>query len=944
MNAACWAVLNIEQTKDEGDIRSAYLLLLPNVHPEDDPEGFKKLRDAYEAALDYAKRPDEALPENAAPEERAAAELRGLIENFPRRLDEKAWREVLGREEYSGIDLEYKIGEKLLTLLMDDYYIPQKIWRLLGGHFGWSAREEQLKETFPSDYIDYVMNGIRYEKMIRDEFFDLSDPAADFKAFIDRYYEIENALSAGEIEKAGELIEGSAGSLFDHPDYRLLVVRHLDAIEKKDESEALAAELNEKYPNDVRIMVAYGHSLVKNGKPQPALPYFETVLRSLPKHYNARVGVVRCYYDMENYEDAKSAALDLLIEYYFDSYVSSLFHAASEKLIPLYEEQLTSDPDNQDVIYKLASCLFNEGEYERAIALIGPVSPDEAHRAKHAELYFDGIYMTNPDRAAQEDVLLSYLEEWEAHETNRKRLRYVPQKYHSIGKYDSAIEKGEIYLREFPGDPEICVVMANIYRDRGDLGKAYRMLRDGLETDAGHPGLLAEQAHLFEEEGNLGEAVKSAEASLDIFPFSADIRELLMRAYNGTGQYDLVLEQAEKAEEFGAASAEIKLYKASALIARNKEPADQDEAEKLLREALSEEPDNILAMEKLGDLVANKGRPKESFELFERLIELSEHPYYYLSRGWLYANFPEAFGEFPAARARADFAKALELDPGYAPAYYQLGIMAYGDDRMREAAEQFQKTLEFSPDFRGAHYYLTIAYSRLGDIENAVRTADAGLALYEDPDEEGAKSLILKKFAALIQNHRWMDAAAMEESVARADGGALTPGRLADIAVCRYQMRDDAGAESYFRQAASGTAEADILIRYAEFLQYGRRNLAGAIEFFDKALRAENCDGFRTNVLLGKALAAAGQNAKAKKQFKTALSQSKKTKLAGAEPPGTPCNDYLAAECLFGLGKLKKAEGFFLKAIAASQGYSGCPRQFCHAAAFALALLYRKRG
>ncbi|MDR3304519.1 MAG: hypothetical protein LBS85_00595, partial [Clostridiales Family XIII bacterium] len=35
---------------------------------------------------------------------------------------------------------------------------------------------------------------------------------------------------------------------------------------------------------------------------------------------------------------------------------------------------------------------------------------------------------------------------------------------------------------------------------------------------------------------------------------------------------------------------------------------------------------------------------------------------------------------------------------------------------------------------------------------------------------------------------------------------------------------------------------------------------------------------------------------------------------------------------------------YFLKAIAASQGYSGCPRQFCHAAAFALALLYRKRG
>ncbi|MDE5748705.1 MAG: J domain-containing protein, partial [Acetatifactor sp.] len=46
-----FAVLGIERTKDQEEIRGAYRRLLQQVNPEDDPEGFKRLREAYEAAL-----------------------------------------------------------------------------------------------------------------------------------------------------------------------------------------------------------------------------------------------------------------------------------------------------------------------------------------------------------------------------------------------------------------------------------------------------------------------------------------------------------------------------------------------------------------------------------------------------------------------------------------------------------------------------------------------------------------------------------------------------------------------------------------------------------------------------------------------------------------------------------------------------------------------------
>lgn len=48
-------ILGTEPVKDESCIRQAYRALLSDNNPEDNPEGFKRLRQAYEAALQYAR-------------------------------------------------------------------------------------------------------------------------------------------------------------------------------------------------------------------------------------------------------------------------------------------------------------------------------------------------------------------------------------------------------------------------------------------------------------------------------------------------------------------------------------------------------------------------------------------------------------------------------------------------------------------------------------------------------------------------------------------------------------------------------------------------------------------------------------------------------------------------------------------------------------------------
>ena len=200
-----FAVLRIGETKDEGLIREAYRRLLTGVNPEDDPEGFKRLREAYEEAVAYAG----ALEEGGGiceadwmqngPVGEFLQRVADVYGTLPRRLDIDEWKALVEEPVLQSLDDGEAAKWGMFSYLAENYRLPCRIWRLLDGVFFIEENQQEFKEQLPEGFVDYILHKIHDEKGSSDFLYEKFRGASDgdYDGFINQLLSLMNEQDDG---------------------------------------------------------------------------------------------------------------------------------------------------------------------------------------------------------------------------------------------------------------------------------------------------------------------------------------------------------------------------------------------------------------------------------------------------------------------------------------------------------------------------------------------------------------------------------------------------------------------------------------------------------------------------------------------------------------------------------------------------------------------------
>jgi tetratricopeptide (TPR) repeat protein len=85
--------------------------------------------------------------------------------------------------------------------------------------------------------------------------------------------------------------------------------------------------------------------------------------------------------------------------------------------------------------------------------------------------------------------------------------------------------------------------------------------------------------------------------------------------------------------------------------------------------------------------------------------------------------------------AIAAYQKAIELDPKWAPAHYNLGLIYYDQHKLDAAIAAYQKAIELDPKWAPPHYNLGLIYRDQHKLDEACKMfINGGKLAPEDPD------------------------------------------------------------------------------------------------------------------------------------------------------------------------------------------------------------------
>ena len=760
-----WVILGIAITDDREAVKKAYMAQLSKYNPEDDPEGFGRLRTAYEQILKELDNKAQEEEADNTPLGQFMKRMEGVYNDFTLRCDITVWKELLTDEVCIRLDMVEVTEEKILSFLMNHYYLPQQVWALLEGHFDWKSRAESLKWNFSANFIDFVIGNaarenLRYDLFTLDPEYIGTVETHQFDRWIWLYYEIDIMINARNIDSEAFLeMKNEIEALpIQHIYYDLQVARIHMIKEDAEQVLAISEPIFKQMPDDIMVQHIYGLALLTNKQAAEALAYFEAMLAKNPDDLNAEKGIIDAMVLLKDYEPARDRLMDILEKYPYDTYALSVFWQVTNELVQIFEEKYEANPNDLEVALTLAKHYLNNRQYDQCQILLEKIPPslkDPRYYAYLAECY---AMVGNYEKSIDLYKTLVTIE---------RKYRYYAKlaaSLSAIGEYEQALAQIEEGLAL---DDDDKLSEAQLYDSKGltlfHLGQfedALSALDEGIAINSQGAHLYIHKASVYRAMGYFSEALDCCEQAIGIYPFHTDAYTIQMEIFNEASMFDQMLAVSDRADQMGFDSPRVKYHKAGALrMMGESEQAreiiatlleaefdegyrdffhveashlataeeDWDTAIFHIQKAIDMYPDFLFRYVILGNIHRLRGAYDEALKIFNDLLVKDPNATFALmGRGDVYIDQ----GQY--SRARKDFEAALAINEdneifGKMVDAYQL------EEKYDEAVQWAERRLELFETIDN-YLYLAWLFERMKQQDKAEAIYHKTIERFPDSD------------------------------------------------------------------------------------------------------------------------------------------------------------------------------------------------------------------
>ncbi len=354
-----WERLGINHTLDASVIKKAYAKQLKLNHPEDDPQGYQELREAYDRLLKYVKNydlyqnaeilknedkeesnlehrlhqtltSDQSMTDSEDDGDSASSydnshashdneadhiiseffdKVHQLYHNFFQRLEVKNWEEVLNSVIIWNLDSMKIVNRRMLEFLSVNYLLPRNVYKYLNRYFEWNTQEEYIRNTYSKAFADYLFLQIGNERVLRYCCFD-SRLNVNYEEYVYYRESAFMALSNYDFKNAEMYLNKAAALYSGDPDLYCLrgefYMRTGDCQRAEYEFQAALA-IN---PNDIYIYYYKANIYYNAGFYTEALQICNMINNSGQFNYELLTLAGKCYLKLGNLKKAERIFLD----------------------------------------------------------------------------------------------------------------------------------------------------------------------------------------------------------------------------------------------------------------------------------------------------------------------------------------------------------------------------------------------------------------------------------------------------------------------------------------------------------------------------------------------------------------------------------------------------------------------------------------------------------